>query len=272
MTMSDKAIQIAEAIRKITDFRPEIGFILGSGWGKAAENLREKQTIPYADLPGMPLCGVAGHAGNFLFGVLGGRRVVIVQGRIHLYEGRPIEDVLLPVRILDALGVRDLLLTNAAGGADPSFSPGDLMVVRDHINLTGVSPLRGVQPTAEYPVFIDMTRVYDEGKRKMLAGICESEGVKIHEGVYFQVMGPAYETPAEVAAYRKLGADAIGMSTAVEATFAHYRKMRVAALSCITNKAAGVGGASICHEEVLQQAQRNEKLFARLLGKIAEAW
>ena len=132
--MSDKAIQIAEAIRKITDFRPEIGFILGSGWGKAAENLREKQTIPYADLPGMPLCGVAGHAGNFLFGVLGGRRVVIVQGRIHLYEGRSIEDVLLPVRILDALGVRDLLLTNAAGGADPSFSPGDLMVVRKQNN------------------------------------------------------------------------------------------------------------------------------------------
>ena len=270
--MQEFSEAIAAAIHNRTDIRPRIGLILGSGWGKAVETLAQKNIVPYADLEGMPRCGVAGHAGNFVFGYMEGVPVAAVQGRFHMYEGRPMEEILMPLRVLYALGVRDVLITNAAGGVNESYSAGDMMILTDHINLTGRNPLVGIQPTAENPIFVDMSHVYDEDLNRMIAEKCSETGFSVRQGIYMQVMGPTYETPAEVRAYRAMGADAVGMSTAVEAIYAHYLKMRVAAVSCITNKAAGAGGAEITHEEVLGMAQKNEAKLGDLLKKIVAAW
>ena len=267
----DRSETIAAAIRKRTAVRPKIGLILGSGWGKAVTAMTEKCIVPYAELEGMPVCGVEGHAGNFVFGYLEGVPVAAVQGRFHLYEGRPMEEVVLPVRVLHALGVRDLLLTNAAGGVNETYSVGDLMILSDHINFTGRNPLLGVKATSENPIFVDMTHVYDDKWSETIAAKCAEAGIRAHRGVYMQVLGPSYETPAEVRAYRTLGADAAGMSTAVEAICARYLKMRVAAVSCITNQAAGCGGTEITHAEVLEIAKKNEERFGELLKKIVAA-
>lgn len=270
--MIETAKKIAADIQRRKSVRPDIGLVLGSGWGKAAEGLVGKCAVPYKELEGMPQCGVAGHAGNFLFGELSGRRVAVVQGRFHLYEGRRMEEVLLPVRILYEMGVRDILLTNAAGGVNTEYEAGDLMVLNDHINFTGRNPLVGVRPTDAFPVFVDMTKVYDGVHGETIAREGGKIGIKVHRGVYIQVLGPSYETPAEVRAFRYMGADAVGMSTAIEAVYAHYLGMRVTAVSCITNKAAGNGDAEISHKEVLDMAKLQEKRLGRLISNILRDW
>ena len=195
---------------------PRVGVVLGSGWGAAADVLSEQQIISYDALDGMPQCGVAGHAGNFVFGRAAGIDIVAVQGRFHLYEGHALDTVVLPVRILSELGVDTLILTNAAGGINTSYSPGDLMLLSDHINLTGCNPLVGVRASSAYPIFIDMTEIYDSGLRRSVAEHCGRLGINCHEGTYLQVVGPSYETPAEIRAFRAMGADAVGMSTVIE--------------------------------------------------------
>lgn len=244
--------------------------VLGSGWDGVVSFLEDKTVIPYAELDGMPKCGVKGHAGNFVFGRIGNKNVVVLQGRFHMYEGRSAGEAVLPIEIVRALGVDNLILTNAAGAVNEEYRTGDIMLLRDHINLTGRNPLEGVGAEPDFPVFIDMSGAYDEDFRRELKMLSEKAGLCAHEGVYAQLLGPSYETPAEIVMLRRIGADAVGMSTAVEAIYARYLKMRVAAISCISNMAAGIHSASLAHEEVLEVLQKNRDKLSVLLRDFIE--
>lgn len=261
---SPRAQKIAQALRERTQMRPKIALVLGSGWSNVVNVLAEPQRIAYGELEGMPQCGVAGHAGNFLFGKLGGVDVLILQGRFHLYEGRDMAEVVQPIAVAAQLGAEALVLTNAAGGLDPVFRPGDVMLFSDHINMTCRNPLVGL-PSGERPLFIDMAQVYDAEFRAILRAECTACGIACRDGVYMQVLGPSYETPAEVSAFRRLGADAVGMSTVVEAIYAHYMGLRIAAISCITNAAAGLSDVPLCHEDVLAALKQRERALGQLL-------
>lgn len=265
MDIMQNAARIAEKIRERSGPEaPSAGIVLGSGWNGVAEALEDKTVIPYSALEGMPRCGVEGHAGNFVIGRSGKAKVVAVQGRFHLYEGRAISEAVLPVAVLYELGVRTLLLTNAAGGVNYSYAEGDMMILRDHINFTGRNPLEGVRPSPERPVFIDMTQAYDEKLSSALEAAFASAHIPVKRGVYMQLLGPSFETPAEIRAFRGMGADAVGMSTVMETIFARYLGMRVCAVSCITNLAAGMTGRPLAHDEVLAAFDGKQK-------KIAEA-
>ncbi len=262
------AENIAETILKKAKVCPQLGLVLGSGWGGIVNALTDKCVIPYSELSGMPQCGVKGHAGNFVIGTIGGKVVVIIQGRFHLYEGRRMEEVLMPLNVLYSLGVRNVILTNAAGGVNEKYRVGDIMILKDHINFTCKNPLIGVQPSEEFPVFVDMSEVYDPVFRKKILNACIELNVPCHEGVYMQLLGPTFETPAEIRAFRNWGVDAVGMSTVVEAIYARYLKMRVAAISCITNKAAGMDINPIKHEDVLLQSEKEGVFLEKLMKKI----
>ena len=222
-------------------------------------------------LPGFPPVGVSGHAGQLLIGQLGGTPVMVLSGRSHFYEGHPMERVTFAVRALAAYGIRDLLLTNAAGGVNRSFRPGDFMVLTDHINLMGTNPLRGA-PLPGLPRFVDLTCTYDKGLRALLQRAGRQCGVKLRAGVYLAVCGPSYETPAEIRAFARLGADAVGMSTVPEAIVARQCGLKVAGVSCITNLAAGRSRQTLSHAEVLETAERVKKVAARLLRNFAELY
>lgn len=265
--MEELAKSIANEILRETRGVPRIGLVLGSGWGSVVESIQNRRVIPYSDLAGMPKCGVEGHAGNFVVGDLNGKCVVAVQGRFHLYEGRKMEEVLMPVRVLYEMGVRTILLTNAAGGVNEEYAVGDVMVIGDHINMTCRNPLIGVAPTEDKPIFVDMTHVYDEKIKRIILECCKKRGLRGHEGVYMQLLGPTFETPAEIRAFRVLGADAVGMSTVVEALYARYLKMQVGGVSFITNLAAGMGN-DICHEDVLAQSEQNKNILGGLIGEV----
>lgn len=263
------AKKIAAQLRERVNITPLVGLILGSGWGGIAAALDNRTVIPYADLQDMPACGVRGHAGNFVFGHAEKTPVVAVQGRFHMYEGHGAERAVLPVRILYELGVRIVILTNAAGGLNPHFSVGDLMILHDHINFTGRNPLVGVRPSAEFPeIFTDMTRVYDRELCETIHAVCGKMGIANHAGTYMQVLGPSYETPAEIRAYRLLGADAVGMSTAVEAIYARYLGIRVAGVSCITNLGAGLQAGGLAHADVLKESDRRGEVLTELMRDI----
>lgn len=264
MTRAERA---AEQIRRKTAFEPEIACVLGSGWGIVADFLEDAKRVAYADVEGMPACTVAGHTGNFLFGNLFGKKVAIAQGRFHLYEGRTEEEVALPVAVMNALGATKLLVTNAAGGISRKFSVGDLMAISDHINLSGHNPLTGVRPTERRPVFVDMSAAYDRTYTQAISKRGKELGIPVHTGVYAQLSGPSYETPAEIGYLAAIGADAVGMSTAVEVIFAKYLGMRVAGVSCITNAAAGLGNTGLDHKDVLNVSGRAGETFYRLLEK-----
>lgn len=263
-----RAALIAQQLQEKAGMRPKIGVVLGSGWGGAADALADRRVISYDALEGMPQCGVAGHAGNFVFGKAGDAEVVAVQGRFHLYEGHTTDTAVLPVRVLSELGVETLILTNAAGGINASFQPGDLMLLSDHINMTGMNPLIGVRPSSAYPVFIDMTEIYDPKLRQCVAARCCQLGMRCHEGTYLQVLGPSYETPAEIRAFRAMGADAVGMSTVIEAIGARYLKMRLLGISCISNMAAGVTGERLSHADVLTQMDKLKSNICSLFSLI----
>jgi len=220
-------------------------------------------------LRGMPPMGVLGHAGELLIGHLGGTPVIVLSGRAHFYEGHSMERVTFAIRLLAALGIRDLLLTNAAGGINRNFRPGDFMVLTDHINFMGVNPLRGVRRPG-FQDFVDLTNVYDRKLSRLLFKAGLAGELKLRHGVYLAVSGPTYETPAEVRAYARLGVDAVGMSTIPEAIVARQCGLRVAALSCITNLAAGIGPASLSHAEVLETGKRVSRVAGLLLKRFAE--
>jgi purine-nucleoside phosphorylase len=254
------------AIRKRVALEPRVGVVLGSGLGPFADSLHDLVKIPYRDLPHMPASAVAGHPGNLCFGLAQGVSVVCMQGRVHLYEGHPIETVVQGVRTMARMGVRSVLLTNAAGGLDPSYRAGDLMAVTDHLNLTGVSPLAGPNDDSLGPRFPDMTAAYDPSLRQMLRDVARESGIALREGIYAGLLGPQYETPAEVRMVRMLGADAVGMSTVHEVIALRHMGVPVAALSCITNQCAGIATTPLDHAEVEAVARSRHGDLLRLLG------
>jgi purine-nucleoside phosphorylase len=254
---------------------PPVALVLGSGLGPMSERLEGECVLTYDEIAGFPVSTAPGHVGQFLFGRLAGTPVVLMQGRVHYYEGYPMSDVVLPIRLLGRLGVRAFVLTNACGGIRAGFKPGDLMVLRDHIASFVPSPLTGPNLDELGPRFPDMTEVYDAGLRAVLHDAAAEVAVELHEGVYLQVTGPAFETPIEVRAYEKLGADVTGMSTAVEAMAARHMGLKVAGVSCITNLAAGLNDGPLTSEEVnemgLVVADKFSALLAAALPGITKA-
>ena len=249
-----------------------VGVVLGSGMGPFADALEGCIKIPYRELPHMAASSVTGHSGNLCFGSVAGVPVVCMQGRVHVYEGYPVDKVVHGVRTMARLGVRSVLLTNAAGGLDPSWKPGDIMVIADHLNLTGVSPLVGPNDDALGARFPDMTTAYDPELKGFLHAAARDARIDLREGVYACFLGPQYETPAEVRMARMLGADAVGMSTVHEVIALRHMGVRVGALSCITNLAAGIGAHSLDHSDVEATARsRSAALSALLTGWIARA-
>ncbi|HVY68341.1 MAG TPA: purine-nucleoside phosphorylase [Verrucomicrobiae bacterium] len=257
----------ARRLRQLLPMIPDLAIILGSGFAGVAKKITRGAGIPYHRLPGFPRPGVPGHAGRVVSGLMGQTPVLLLCGRVHYYEGYSMDEVAFPVRVLAELGVRSVLLTNAAGGIHPRLRAGDFMAVTDHINFMGVNPLRPLRPGT--PAFVDLSRVYDAELTSALLMAARQTKLRLKRGVYLAVSGPTYETPAEIRAFARLGADAVGMSTVPEAIAARQHGMRVAALSCITNLAAGRSGAPISHEEVLGQARRCEEQAGRLIFQFA---
>ena len=258
----------AARLAKLSTLRPALALVLGSGFHHALTELQAERKVPYAKIPGFPQPTVAGHAGELYFGHLGGTPVLMLSGRAHFYEGHSLETVTFAVRTLAAFGIRDLVLTNAAGGINRKFRPGDFMALTDHLNFMGANPLRGPN-AAGGPRFLDLTAAYDPELRKLMQAAAKTAEIKLRSGVYAAVSGPSYETPAEVRAFARLGADAVGMSTVPEAIVARHCGLRVAGVSCITNAAAGLGGAQVSHAEVMETAERVKTAAARLLKNFA---
>lgn len=262
------------AIRKRTQVVPKVALVLGSGLGGFADTLEGATKIAYTEIPTMPVSGVVGHAGNLVIGRAEGVDVVAMQGRVHLYEGHPPSDVVFGARLMIRMGARIVIITNAAGGANPAFTPGDLMLIEDHLNLTGQSSLTGPNEDAFGPRFPDMSTAYDAGLRAHALEAASAAGFQMVRGVYAGNLGPAYETPAEVRMAQRLGADAVGMSTVLETIAARHMGARVLGISCITNKAAGLSATPLDHAEVEETARaakgRFVALLAGVLGRVAK--
>jgi purine-nucleoside phosphorylase len=250
---------------KLGKIEPTVGLILGSGLGMMAEQIEDSVIIPYGEIPHFPVSTVAGHAGQLVAGYLGGRPVVAMQGRFHYYEGYSMSQVTYPVRVMKMLGVDKLIVTNAAGGVNTNFEAGDLMVITDHINLMGTNPLTGENISELGPRFPDMSEAYGKELRKLAFSVAMKKQIVLQEGVYAAVMGPSYETPAEIRYLRVIGADAVGMSTAPEVIVANHCGMKVLGISCITNMAAGVLEVKLSHEEVMETADRVKDQFIGLI-------
>jgi purine-nucleoside phosphorylase len=261
----------ASAIRERAPHPPQVGLILGSGLGGYADGLEATAAISYADIPGFPQAHVAGHKGRLVFGERAGVRCVAMQGRVHMYEGHTAAAVAFPARVLIALGAQILLVTNAAGGLNPTWPPGTLMLIRDHIDLLRDHSLRGANDDRLGTRFPDMTTAYAPELRAIVRDAAAGAGVALTEGVYVAMPGPCYETPAEVRMLQALGADATGMSTVPEVCVARHMGARVIGVSCITNQAAGITGAPLSHDEVTETAARVRTTFERLLDAILGA-
>ncbi len=257
-------------IRKKTDFKPRVAVVLGSGLGGFAARTDAVTAIEYATIPHFPKSTVSGHRGRFVFGYVGKTPVVLMEGRVHYYEGYTMEEVVMPIRLMRLLGAETLLLTNAAGGINESFSPCDFMLICDHISSFVPSPLLGRNQEVLGTRFPDMSAVYDRDLQNVIRAAAQDAKIPLREGVYVQASGPQYETPAEIRAFRALGADAVGMSTACEAIAARHAGMRVGGISCISNMAAGVGDTPLSHEDVKKTADKVETDFAALLNLVLE--
>lgn len=244
---------------------PVVGLILGSGLGGYADTLADKLSIPYADIPEMPQSAVVGHAGNLVLGRVGDVEVACLQGRVHTYEGHAMDKVVFGARVLSQLGAKAVLITNAAGGIRDGMTPGDLMLLSDHLNLMGRNPLIGPNVDAWGPRFPDMTEAYSNDLRKLAHEAAAATGVQLSEGVYAALLGPTYETPAEIRMLRTLGADAVGMSTAPEVIALRHQRVLVGAMSCITNLAAGISAGELDHAEVEETAKKSRERFVALL-------
>ena len=257
--------------KAIGEFSPEIGLILGSGLGFFADDrLHPYRTLPYDQIPDFHKSTVEGHKGRLVFGHVDRRRVICMQGRFHFYEGHPISQVVAPIRVMAELGIGVLIVTNAAGGINTDFPPGTLMLITDHINLLGTNPLIGDNYDELGPRFPDMTTAYDQQLRDEALAISRRHGIDLRQGVYLATTGPSYETPAEIRAFRTLGADAVGMSTVPEAIVANHAGVRVCGISCITNLAAGLSDQQLSHDEVTATAERVKEQFADLLEELVK--
>lgn len=262
----------ADVVRALMGDRPapRLAIVLGSGLGAVADAVDDALAIAYDELPGFPVGGVAGHHGRLVLGCLGPTPVAVLQGRAHLYEGFDSRALAVPVRTMRALGAQALLLTNAAGSLRADVGPGRLVALSDHINMMGVNPLIGPNDETIGPRFVGMDDVYDPGLRSLLAAGARALGVALEEGVYLAVSGPSFETPAEIRAFARLGADLVGMSTVPEAIVARHCGLRVAAVSCVTNLAAGMSDQPLTHEHTLAGARRGADDLRRLLVRFAE--
>jgi purine-nucleoside phosphorylase len=249
---------------KLAGFKPEVALVVGSGLGGITGAINKPVTVPYADIPHFPQPTVAGHAGQMVFGELAGKRLMVLSGRFHYYEGRSVAEITYPIHVVDALGPKILIVTNAAGGINPTFNPGDLMLIEDHINFMGINPLIGLRDNGGIK-FIDMTQAYSTRLREKLEGAAEKLQLPIRRGVYLAGTGPSYETPTEVKAFAWMGADAVGMSTVPEVLVARHHNLEVAGISCITNLAAGISGKKISHEEVLEIGKVAQVKLTKLL-------
>ena len=253
---------------RLSPLRPRLAVIAGTGFAEVFDGVVAEVRVSYSRIPGFPAVHVPGHAGELTIGHLAGEPILALAGRSHFYEGRPMSEVVFAVRALAAYGVRDVLLTNAAGGINRRFRPGDFMVLNDHINFMGTNPLLGYGSKGQ-PAFIDLTQVYDPGLGRLLRRAGRACGLRLRSGVYIAVRGPCYETPAEIRAFARWGADAVGMSTVPEAIVARHCGLRVAGLSCITNLAAGIGPGPISHREVLETSRLVRKAARKLLFEFA---
>lgn len=267
----DKLMRCFENIREKVDFKPEVALVLGSGLGGYADEIQAVQTLDFSEIEGFPVSTVAGHRGRFVFGYIGSVPVVVMQGRVHYYEGYPMEDVVLPIRLMKLMGAEKLFLTNAAGGVNFGFHPGDFMMITDQIASFVPTPLRGENLDELGPRFCDMSQVYDKELREILRNAAKELGITLQEGVYVQFTGPAYETPAEIRMVRALGGDAVGMSTACEAVAANHMGMKICGISCITNLACGMLEKPLSHEEVQETANRVAVDFKRLITRAVSA-
>ena len=260
-----KATAAADYIRSLTPLAPRLGIILGSGLGNFAAQVEDPTAIPYAEIPHFPQSTVEGHSGRLVLGHIAGVPVAVMQGRVHAYEGYPLSEVTFPTRVLGLLGCKSLIVTNAAGGINTSYQQGSLVAISDHINLTGANAALGPNESNFGPRFFDMTAAYSPQLRALAQAEAAKQNIPLAEGVYLAVLGPSYETPAEIRAFRTLGADLVGMSTVHEVIIARHMGIEILGLSLVTNMAAGVLDEAINHEEVMETGLRVERQFTGLL-------
>lgn len=267
--MYEKLREAAEYIKGKLTVHPEVGLILGSGLGVLAEEIEDSVKIPYEEIPNFPVSTVEGHAGQLVIGKLAGKAVIAMQGRFHFYEGYSMDKVVFPVRVMAILGIKKLLVTNAAGGVNLNFKPGTIMLIEDHINLMGTNPLIGPNFNELGPRFPDMSYSYSPELRNLAQEVAKELNIELASGVYVGFTGPSYETPAEIRFSRVIGGDAVGMSTVPEVTVANHAGIEVCGISCITNMAAGVTKEKLSHHEVMETAERvRENFKALVLGFI----
>ncbi len=271
ISLFEQATSAVAYIRARTALIPAIGVVLGSGLGAFADKVADAVTIPFAEIPHFPKSTVPGHSGKLVVGTLDGVPVAVMQGRVHAYEGYTSQEVTFPIRVLGLLGVKTLIVTNAAGGIRPGLKQGDLVLLSDHINFTGRSPVEGENDERFGPRFFDMTEAYSKPLRKLAATIAERAGFLLAEGVYLCVLGPSFETPAEIRAFQVMGADLVGMSTVQEVIVARHMGVEVLGISCVTNLAAGIQLEPLSHEEVMETGRRVAARFAQLLTDLIPA-
>ncbi|MCR4616877.1 MAG: purine-nucleoside phosphorylase [Lachnospiraceae bacterium] len=264
----EKLQNVFESVRKKTDFEPKVGLVLGSGLGEFAKEINVSYELPYSEIEGFPVSTVPGHDGRFIFGYVADVPVVCMKGRVHYYEGYNVSDVVLPIRLMIKLGIKTLFLTNAAGGLKDGFSAGDLMLITDHISVFAPNPLIGPNDQNIGPRFPDMTEVYNLKIREKIMEIAYENDIPLETGVYCQLTGPTYETPAEIKMLKTLGVDAVGMSTVVEAIAARHMGVNVCGISCISNLAAGISKTPLSHAEVQQAADEAAPRFTRLVTEV----
>ena len=269
-TQYEKLEKCYEYYRSVTGFMPKVGLILGSGLGGYAKNMKVVKEIPYGDIPGFPVSTVQGHDGRFMLGYIGDVPAVVMKGRVHYYEGYPMEDVVLPTRLMKRMGIEVLFLTNAAGGINRGFRVGDFMMITDQISSFVPSPLIGENVSELGDRFPDMTHIYDEELQGWIEETAREEDIPLQKGVYLQTTGPNFESPAEIRMYSLLGADAVGMSTACEAIAARHAGVRVCGISCISNMASGISEEELSHLDVQAIADQRSGEFERIVTKSIE--
>lgn len=261
----EKLVRCYESICKKVSFKPKVALVLGSGLGDYANDMKVEASIDYSEIDEFPVSTVPGHAGKFIFGYVGNVPVVCMKGRIHYYEGYPISDVVLPVRLMKRIGAEILFLTNASGGINKDFQAGDFMLLEDHISCFAPNPLVGENMDELGTRFPDMSHVYDEGLKEIIVKTAKDLNIKLQRGIYLQLTGPSFESPAEIKMLRNMGADAVGMSTVVEAIAANHMGMRICGISCVCNMAAGMTENPLTHEEVQEAANKAAPFFKQLL-------
>ena len=267
MEVYEKLNHCLACVRKVTDFVPKVGLVLGSGLGDFAKTIEDPIVLPYSEIDGFPVSTVMGHEGNYIFGYVKGVPVVCMQGRVHYYEGYSVTDVVLPIRLMGLLGAEILFLTNASGGIADGMKAGDFMLIEDHISIFAPNPLIGKNVDELGVRFPDMSSVYRKELKEIICSAASDCGIELKKGVYVQLTGPSYESPAEIQLLKKLGVDAVGMSTVVEAIAANHMGMKVCGISLISNLAAGISPTPLSHKEVKEAADKAAPLFVKLVSE-----